>query len=488
MLVRARPRRTSGRNGQRGRQPPAPHPRLCRRRPGSTSSPTPRFGFLVSEAGAGFTWAGNSQANRLTPWSNDPVSDPPGEVVYLRDEETGEVWSPTPLPVPAAAADARPPRPGLHRLRAEHATGSAHELTAVRPARRPGQAHPPAGRATRATGRGGSRRRSTPSGCSGTTARRRGHARRHRGRPRDRRPAGAERLPRRLRRAGRLRRRRPAAADAHRRPRRVPRPERLASPRPAALGRVELSGRVGAGARPLRRAPGRRSTLAPGETSRGRLPARRGRRRRRRPATWSAATASPAAAAGGARRGPGRAGTRSSAPSRSTTPDPALDLLLNRWLLYQVLSLPRLGRGRRSTSRAAPTASAISSRTCMALVHAAPEVARAQHPARRGAPVPRGRRAALVAPAGGPRRPHALLRRPPLAAATSPATTSTSTGDAGVLDEIGPVPRRPPLLRARPGGRLRPAGASPSETATLYEHCAARPRPRPASSARTACR
>ena len=61
----------------------------------------PAFGFLVSEAGSGFTWAGNSQTNRLTPWSNDPVSDPPGEVVYLRDEETGEVWSPTPLPVPS---------------------------------------------------------------------------------------------------------------------------------------------------------------------------------------------------------------------------------------------------------------------------------------------------------------------------------------------------------------------------------------------------
>ena len=36
--------------------------------------------------------------NRLTPWSNDPVSDPPGEAVYLRDEETGEFWSPTPSP------------------------------------------------------------------------------------------------------------------------------------------------------------------------------------------------------------------------------------------------------------------------------------------------------------------------------------------------------------------------------------------------------
>ncbi|HZY90673.1 MAG TPA: glucoamylase family protein, partial [Gemmataceae bacterium] len=64
----------------------------------------PRFGFLVSEAGGGYTWAANSQMNRLTPWSNDPVSDPPGEAVYLRDEATGEFWTPTPLPLGPAPA------------------------------------------------------------------------------------------------------------------------------------------------------------------------------------------------------------------------------------------------------------------------------------------------------------------------------------------------------------------------------------------------
>jgi cyclic beta-1,2-glucan synthetase len=63
----------------------------------------PEFGFLVSEAGGGYTWAGNSGENRLTPWQNDPVGDEPGEAIYLRDEETGEVWSPTPLPVRESA-------------------------------------------------------------------------------------------------------------------------------------------------------------------------------------------------------------------------------------------------------------------------------------------------------------------------------------------------------------------------------------------------
>ena len=64
----------------------------------------PGFGCLVTEAGLGYSWAGNSQLNRLTPWSNDPVSDPPGEVVYLRDEDTGALWTPTPLPRGSGAA------------------------------------------------------------------------------------------------------------------------------------------------------------------------------------------------------------------------------------------------------------------------------------------------------------------------------------------------------------------------------------------------
>lgn len=56
------------------------------------------FGFLVSESGGGYTWSKNSGENRLTPWTNDPVEDPAGESLYLRDEVTGKVWSPTPLP------------------------------------------------------------------------------------------------------------------------------------------------------------------------------------------------------------------------------------------------------------------------------------------------------------------------------------------------------------------------------------------------------
>ncbi|MGD2159235.1 MAG: hypothetical protein PVG32_20330, partial [Anaerolineales bacterium] len=58
----------------------------------------PEFGFTISEAGSGYTWALNSGENRLTTWQNDPVTDTPGEVLYLREEEVGHFWSPTPLP------------------------------------------------------------------------------------------------------------------------------------------------------------------------------------------------------------------------------------------------------------------------------------------------------------------------------------------------------------------------------------------------------
>ena len=73
----------------RGVVPPAPWVNVIAHR---------TFGFAASELGCGYTWSGNSHENRLTPWSNDPVSDPAGEAVYIRDEETGWFWSASPLP------------------------------------------------------------------------------------------------------------------------------------------------------------------------------------------------------------------------------------------------------------------------------------------------------------------------------------------------------------------------------------------------------
>ena len=59
----------------------------------------PAFGFQASTEGSGYTWSINSRENQITPWSNDPVSDRPGEVFYLQDDQSGDVWSPTALPI-----------------------------------------------------------------------------------------------------------------------------------------------------------------------------------------------------------------------------------------------------------------------------------------------------------------------------------------------------------------------------------------------------
>lgn len=58
----------------------------------------PHFGTVVSESGSAYTWVENAHEFRLTPWSNDPVRDATGEAFYIRDEETGQYWSPTPMP------------------------------------------------------------------------------------------------------------------------------------------------------------------------------------------------------------------------------------------------------------------------------------------------------------------------------------------------------------------------------------------------------
>jgi cyclic beta-1,2-glucan synthetase len=91
----------------------------------------PGFGTIVSAGGSAYTWAQNSRENRLTPFWNDQVIDTTGEALYIKDEDTGEIWSPTPGPLRRTAADGR--------CVISHATGSTtftrvvsgigHELT-----------------------------------------------------------------------------------------------------------------------------------------------------------------------------------------------------------------------------------------------------------------------------------------------------------------------------------------------------------------------
>ena len=67
--------------------------------PWSNVMANPSFGTLVSDDGPGFTWYGNSQAFRLTPWSNDPISNPAGDAIYIYDPDLDALWTPTPAPI-----------------------------------------------------------------------------------------------------------------------------------------------------------------------------------------------------------------------------------------------------------------------------------------------------------------------------------------------------------------------------------------------------
>jgi len=93
----------------------------------------PNFGFQVSAEGGGYSWSGNSKENQITPWSNDPVGDAPGEILYLRDEETGAVWTPTALPI-RGADDRYTARHGHGYSRFEHSSrGISLELLQYMP-------------------------------------------------------------------------------------------------------------------------------------------------------------------------------------------------------------------------------------------------------------------------------------------------------------------------------------------------------------------
>ena len=90
----------------------------------------PAFGTIVSASGSAFTWAENSRENRLTPFWNDPVTDPTGEALFIRDDETGDAWSPTPGPMrrtPSSGRHRHSPRRRRHHVPARR-VGIDHDL------------------------------------------------------------------------------------------------------------------------------------------------------------------------------------------------------------------------------------------------------------------------------------------------------------------------------------------------------------------------
>ncbi len=67
--------------------------------PWSNVVANPAAGFVITESGSSCTWAESSFFYRITPWHNDPVRDPCSDCIYLRDDESGDVWTATPAPI-----------------------------------------------------------------------------------------------------------------------------------------------------------------------------------------------------------------------------------------------------------------------------------------------------------------------------------------------------------------------------------------------------
>ena len=209
----------------------------------------PSFGFQVSESGSGYTWAENSRENQLTPWSNDPVSDPVGEAIYVRDDESGEVWGPTALPIRGEESTyvARH-GPGYSRFEHER-DGIGLELVQFVPLDEPVKVS-----LLTIENRSGRRRRLSVTAYAewvlGDVPRRSRAAHRHRARARDRSAPGAQPVEHRVRRPRRLPRPGRTADGLDRRPDRVPRPQRRTGPPGRPRARTRLQGAVGAGLDP----------------------------------------------------------------------------------------------------------------------------------------------------------------------------------------------------------------------------------------------
>ena len=414
--------------------------------PWSNVLANPEFGTMVSASGSAFTWAGNSRENRLTPFANDPVTDPTGEAIYLRDEDVGRGLGRDARP---AAARGRCGPLGRSATRAgvtryQHAVAGLEQELAVfvapddpvKLSRADADQHveraaaPQRVRLRRVVlgpPRAGERRFVVTEldAATGAMLARNAyntefsdrvafwHATE---RARARTPATAP----------------SSSAATARSPR-----------RPALFARA---------ARRARSAPGSiraprcrsRSRFAPGEIAPRRVRARPGARRRARARRWPRAT---------------RRSRRSTRRSRASsafwdetlgavqvhTPDDSFDLHGEPLAAVPDARAAGSGRAAARTSRAAPSASATSCRTCWRCCYTRPDLCRAHLLRAASRQFVEGDVQHWWHPPSGPRHADALLRRSAVAAVCRRPPTSRDTGDDGVLDEVVPFLEAPPL-------------------------------------------
>jgi cyclic beta-1,2-glucan synthetase len=419
------------------------------------------FGFQISETGSGYTWSINSRENRLTPWSNDPVGDPVGECVYIRDETTGEVWTPTPLPV--RGSETYIIRHGQGYTVFEHDShGIYQKLATFVPVDAPVKLSILT--LTNRTDR--KRSLSVTSYAEWVLGFHRGASAQYVITEKDETGALFARNPYNNEFAGRV-----AFVDLSEPERSVTadRKEflgRNGTPeRPEALGRASLSGRTGAGLDPCAaiKAP---VSLAPGETrqvvvligeAENREEARRIIRKYRDPASaWGAFDEAVAY------------WDDLLSAVQVKTPDAAMDVMLNRWLLYQTLACRVWSRSAFYQSGGAYGFRDQLQDVC-ALVYSKPEIARAHIIRAAGHQFKEGDVQHWWHPPSGrgvrTRFSDDLLWLPFVT-----AFYIDVTGDEAVLDEVAQFLEAPLLEPGVDESYTQPSESG--ESATIYEHCA----------------